>query len=390
VRRQALANVLTAVLTVALLTVILLAVTREGDDHPAARTPVRTHPTAVIPSSLNVSGTTPGPPGSKRARLRQAGAVLTGWWHDNYSLPSSDQALVALAQTHANSVAILGTWYMANRNSSTIAPDPSKTPTDASVLHAIATARRLGFWIALKPHVDVDTGSERSLIDPSDPAAWFRSYRRMIVHYADLARLAGVNMMIVGTELGSVSNRTGEWRAVIRTARTRFGGPLTYAAKFDEARRIRFWKALDYIGIDAYLPLATPAHPDPTVAQLVTAWRYLKDQYGKPRHYFDAIRALHLRFRRPVLFPEIGYHSVSGTAIQPGAPNTSAWAGQQEPQRRAFEAAYEFWSKVPWFAGLYWWDWRARSFNPSDQGYNPRGKLAQKTMQTRNPRLIGA
>jgi hypothetical protein len=89
-----------------------------------------------------------------------------------------------------------------------------------------------------------------------------------------------------------------------------------------------------------------------------------------------------------VLFPEIGYHSVGGAAIQPGAPNNSNRAGEQEPQRRAFAAAYRFWYRVPWFAGLYWWDWRARSLNPNDQGYDPRGKLAQRTMAVWNSRLI--
>jgi hypothetical protein len=181
---------------------------------------------------------------------------------------------------------------------------------------------------------------------------------------------------------GSVSNRTGDWLALIRTARHHFSGEVTYAAKLIEATRIRFWGALDYIGVNAYVPLTTSARPNPTVAQLVAAWRSFRDAAGHLHRYFDVIASLHRRYRRPVLFPELGYRSQLGTAIQPGLAAGPSTVGTPEPQRRAFEAAYRVWYRVPWFAGIYWWDWRARAFNPKDDGYDPRGKLAEQTMRS--------
>jgi hypothetical protein len=363
-------NVVTALLTVVLLAGILLVVLTDATDHtmPSLR--------SSRPSLI------------RDWRSRQSGAALTAWWHNNYDLPASDRAIAALADTDANGMELLTTWYMTRPDSSTIAPSATKTPTDASLLRAIKTARRLGLVVVLKPHVDVNTGSQRSDIRPRNPDLWFAAYRRMITHYADLASSAGVNMLVVGTEFGSLSTRTAHWVSVIKTARAHFHGQLTYAAKLPEATRIRFWGALDYIGIDAYVSLTTPTRTNPKVSQLVKAWRYFRDEHGQIHHYYDAIEGLHRIYHRPVLFPELGYQSRYGTAIQPGEDLGLRHKAAQQPQQRAFEAAYEVWHRVPWLAGIYWWDWRARDPNPNDNGYNPRGKLAEQTMRAWNRRAV--
>ena len=104
---------------------------------------------------------------------------------------TADEALDALRATGTTHVEIVPNWYMDAPNSSSVAPDPAKTPTDASVEHAIAAARELGFDVWLKPHVDVKDGSFRGEIQPDDRAAWFASYSGMIEGYADLAARAG-------------------------------------------------------------------------------------------------------------------------------------------------------------------------------------------------------
>jgi len=58
------------------------------------------------------------------------GANVTSWWHDDYEQPRAQQELAALASTGTTHVAVLATWYMDAPDSSTIARDALKTPSD--------------------------------------------------------------------------------------------------------------------------------------------------------------------------------------------------------------------------------------------------------------------
>jgi VCBS repeat-containing protein len=323
---------------------------------------------------ITIEGVTEGAPRPLPADWHK-GATVTSWWHDDYERPQSDEAIAALAGTGSTHAAILTTWYMSSRTSSRIAPDAQKTPSDAAILRAIAQAKAAGMRVSLKPHVDVWDGTFRANIAPSSRTTWFTDYRAMMNHYADLARTGGADMLVVGTELTSMSSHNINWRRVIDEVRARFGGELTFAANWiDGAKRVAFWDALDYIGIDAYMPLAS-GDPNPSVDALVAAWH--------ERCYVADIAALQARYEKPVIFTELGYQSRYGTATTPwgGASGSPA----QEPQDRAYEAAYRVWSQVPWFKGIWWWDWRAfGSVDPGDGDYSPRGKRAESTMRRWN------
>jgi hypothetical protein len=265
---------------------------------------------------------------------------------EGYARPAADRSLRALRATGTTSAVFVVTWYMARPTASAPVPDPTRTASDASLLHAMATARRLGMSLALKPHVDVVGGSFRGVIQPVSVAAWFAAYEAMIDHYAALAARGRARTFVVGTELTSMQRYGDRFRRVIAGARARFGGRLTYAAHLVAgAQAVPFWDALDAIGIDAYMPLATPRDPSPPVKRLVSAWT----------PYRNAVERLHRRWRRPVLFTEIGYRAVSATAVSPsfcqGRPDNAA-------QARAYEAAFRAWGHVPWFAGIDWWEWR--------------------------------
>src|SRR4051812_37331319 len=162
----------------------------------------------------------------------QRGANVTAWNTDAFAQPAADSSLGDLQATGTTNAAIVVTWYMDAKTSSTIAPRDGKTPSDASVLHAIARAKELGMRVTLKPHVDVWDGTFRGDITPASRSDWFASYRAMIDHYADLAAQAGADALIVGTELTTMTDDTAEWRALIAGVRARFGGQLTYAANW--------------------------------------------------------------------------------------------------------------------------------------------------------------
>ena len=52
-----------------------------------------------------------------------------------------------------------------------------------------------------------------------------------------------------------VLNRPKFWNELILKIKKLYKGKLTYAANWDEYKRIHFWNVLDYIGVDAYFPL---------------------------------------------------------------------------------------------------------------------------------------
>ena len=225
--------------------------------------------------------------------------------------------------------------------------------------------------VVIKPHVDIRDGTFRGDIAPASRSLWWHDYRIMLHHYAELAQQEGAAMLEVGTELTSMSSDEQQWRALIADVRARFAGELTFAANWiDGARGVKFWDALDVIGIDAYMPLVTD-DPDPSVARLARAW--------KDRGYVAQLEELSRRHRRPVLFTELGYRSRLRTAAAPWDWSTAGGNIAQGPQARAYEAAFEVFAGRPWFDGIYWWDWSAQGWNAEvgDGSHRFAGKKAE-------------
>jgi hypothetical protein len=293
---------------------------------------------------------------------------VTAYQPNAFALPIADRALSDLRDTGTNSVALVTQWYMDHAASSAVAPYPAKTPTDQSLLHAMATARMLGMTVVLKPHVDVRDGSFRGNINPYPLDRWFASYRAMIGHYAQVAARGGAQTLVVGVELTSMAKYTDRFRRVIADARARFPGRLTFAANWSTgAAQVHFWDALDEIGIDAYMPLRTGTL-DPSVTALEAAWR---------PHVRD-ITALHGRYGKPVVFTELGYQPRTGAALSPQAAT-----GDPSPraQARAYEAAFRVWRRTPWFRGIYWWDWPADGRTAGPTEFTPAGAPAEDVLR---------
>ncbi|HEY0632082.1 MAG TPA: hypothetical protein VGC98_08495 [Thermoleophilaceae bacterium] len=303
----------------------------------------------------------------------QRGFVLLGWKNDTYLQPRSDAALRRIAAGGADHVAIFSQWFLADPTASVLAPDPERSPSDASVLHAMRTARALGLEVTLKPQIGIRSGSWIGTAHPADIAAFWNNYSAMLLHYGDLAQRGGASTLVIGTEMATLSSDEQRWRHLIGQLRARFHGALTYAANYDEYQRVPFWDALDYIGIDAYFPLADGANPSPTKQQLAAAW--------SARGYLSAIGALARKTGKRVLFTELGYRAVHGTALHPSAWDAPG-ATDIRAQADAYEAFYAAVAQQPWMAGVYWW-----AVNPDGsptQDYDPTGKPAERVVAREN------
>ena len=174
-------------------------------------------------------------------------------------------------------------------------------------------AQSLGIHTLLKPHIwltNVSEGKWRTDIEMQSEQEWqqwFDDYRTFILHYARFAQAHNIEALCIGTELQTTAiQREADWRSLIAEIRQVYQGQLTYAANWHEAfESIQFWDALDFIGIQAYFPLA--GYDNPTLDDLKAGWQ----------SYIPSIEAVHERYQKPVLFTELGYRSEENGAIAP-------------------------------------------------------------------------
>jgi hypothetical protein len=310
------------------------------------------------------------------------GIVHVSWWFDEYTYPDATASRSDLVATGTNWAAVLVTQYQDTAASTVIAPVAEKTPTDEALTTAIQDLRSRGVKVMLKPHIDPWNGQWRGDINPTDIDAWFASYTQFILHYAQMAEELGVEAYCMGTELRTISGEANRdrWIAVIGAIRNVYSGVLTYAANAtfpaDEFTSVSFWDQLDIIGLDGYFTLTD--QPDPTVDQLIAAWR--SNRYGE-----DAVAAVQ-NFaesrQKPVIFTEIGYKSTDGTNVEPWNFGLTGALDTAE-QRDCYQAAFTVWSQQSsWMKGFFWWAWPVPAPAENDTDYNPRGKPAETVLRT--------
>jgi hypothetical protein len=255
---------------------------------------------------------------------------------------------------------------------------------DEGLAKTTALARKLGIRTLLKPHLWMRNHGEglwRSDIEMDSEAnwsKWFESYGRFILHYARFAEEHGIEALAIGTELHKTTvGREQDWRRLIAAIREVYSGDLTYAANWwREYEEIRFWDALDFIGIQAYFPLTDSERP--TLEQLIRGWQ----------EHVGSIEAVQKRFDKPIVFTEIGYKGTPGTAIRPWEwlqrhPDASVEV-DLETQALCYEAFFRtFWHR-PWFAGSYFWKWYPSVTStrrpPPAIDFTPQGKPAEQVM----------
>ncbi len=313
------------------------------------------------------------------------GFSFPSWRNGTYASPEAAASLDEAASLHANWVAIIPTRYVANVGSAEFRATED-TESDTNVLRAIAAAHARGLKVLLKPHVDSLDGKWRGEFKPSNVGHWFRNYRTMLVHYADLAAASGADMFSIGCEYDKLTGPAyrARWLEIIASVRRSYAGPITYAGDWIAAKDVSFWDQVDFIGIDAYNPLAS--HPDPSVEELVAGWTTVSRNRwaagnAENQSPVDFYHRLSTTYRKPVIFTEIGYKSTAGAATMPGDWQRRGPVSLQE-QANAYQAFFKVWGKqASWMHGAFFWNWEPHPTRdgepPTGWGdYTPQGKPA--------------
>lgn len=300
------------------------------------------------------------------------GANLVTYTSGVFSQPQTDTALSDLRVTGANCICLVVTQYMATGTSNSIFSDATRTPSDASLVHAIKLAHGLGMAVILKPHVDCQDGTFRGAIAPTNVTAWQSSYRAMIQHYAQLAQTNGVEMLCIGTELTSMTQMpyTQFWHdLVLNTIKPSYTGLLTFAANWDAYQQVQFWGLMDYAGLEGYFEL-----PKSVSAGSVRAEELWSDA-------LPALRMWHQSIMKPVLLTEVGFCPVRYCTQTPSNPDLTQ-PYSETAQHDAYSGALSIISGEPWIVGVMFWNWDPFAAHPAAdlKAYTPQDKSAQDVM----------
>ena len=291
--------------------------------------------------------------------------------------PISYEQYQTVGQTGANWVALIPYGFSRNGQAKVIYDGTQKWwgESPAGVKGLASYARQMGQKILIKPHVwiggqgwpgDFDLNTEAEWLE------WENSYEAYIMQMAHLADSLQADMFCVGTEYRiAVVKREAFWRQLVGKVRQVYKGPVTYAANWDNYQKVTWWDALDYIGVDAYFPLAAGASP--SVAAIAKAWQPVK----------QALKAFSQRYSKPVLFTEWGYvsrdYATEGHWVQKEGAQSNTYL-----QSKAYQAMFEVFWQEPWFAGGFAWKWYLRANlrqRAATVGFTPQGKAATQVLR---------
>lgn len=332
-------------------------------------------------------------------KWKLAGVTFTGGRYcPNVTLGSATarQSLERLASTGANFVAIVVTGYQWNITSTEILKlyngsevrDSQNyyefvTETDDAVRRAIRDAKALGLGVLLKPHVDLlsngppggdywrgDIGGcptwgaeAHRPFSPSQWDAWFKSYAAFLLPYAEMAQEEGVEMLSMNCELYCPNRQEKHWRALVAEVRAAYSGKLTVAQIHGHEAELKWWDAVDVIGIDAYYELNWG-----TLDELVASWA----------PYRELAKNLSSTYQRPVAYTEIGF--CSGNCDRGHRPDAKAYSDQALDYESTFLA---FQGQEDWFLGAFWWNWNTDpgKYAGDDDCLTPQQKPAEGVLR---------
>lgn len=230
--------------------------------------------------------------------------------------------------------------------------------------------------VMLKPQIWIWRGEYTGLLEMASETDWIQlenSYKNFILDYAELAETDGIEVFCIGTELETfIAQRPEYWRKLISEIREVYSGKLTYAANWDEYKRVPFWDILDFIGIDAYFPISESKTP--SLEETKEGWQQWK----------TALKAFSHKASKKILFTEYGYRSVDFSGKEPWESNRSMNSLNLEAQQNLLEGLYQSVWKEDWFAGGFLWKWflsHEKVGGIEDNQFTPQNKPAEAIVE---------
>jgi hypothetical protein len=268
-----------------------------------------------------------------------------------YGSDECRRQLEAIKSVGANWIALNDFAFMRSVTEPNIRFGRDRSMTEQHIIRCIEDAHSLGLKVLIKPHIwshqfmnnnkwhgDIKMASE------ADWDQWFAQYTDYVMFHARIAQKTNAGMLCIGVEYeGTTGSQEARWRTLIQQVRTVYRGPLTYAAAYGEWPKIKWWDAVDYVGIDAYFPVASKASA--SEADIRAGWG----------HIFGFLEPFAREVKKPIIFTEIGYSASAKAALEP-------WAYHEVDPDPAYQAllyrvGLEETAKRDYMAGVFVWKW---------------------------------
>lgn len=254
------------------------------------------------------------------------------------------------------------------------------TPDD-EIRARIRLFRAHGFRVFFLPRLECESfyreknptwRGDIAMKNPDDWARFHQELERETVRYAKLAGEEGVELFGVGLEYRqSAGVFEWEWRHLIAAVREVYRGKVTYSANwYKEYEEVRFWDALDYVGIGSYFPL-TDKKDEKSAAAIAAGWARVKEN----------LERVAVEYERPVLFTEVGYPTYADAAFRPWEwTTTKDKVISPADQAACYRALYDHLDGDPWFAGMFIWRFYTQRATVRPWDYSPQGKEAEQVI----------
>lgn len=258
----------------------------------------------------------------------------------------------AVKNINANYAAVMPFGFIRELNSPKLIHNTERQwfgETKAGLIQYAEKLREQDIAVMVKPQIWIWNGEFTGYLKMDTEENWQQleaSYTSFIFTYAEAAQEINAEIFCIGTELEQfIMARPEYWMSLIAEIKKIYKGKLTYAANWDEYKRVPFWKELDYIGVDAYFPVSDSKTP--TVEEARAGWQQWKLEMKGVSEVND----------KPILFTEYGYRSVDFAGKEPWVSSRSMNDVNMDAQTNLTIALFEEIYPEPWFKGGFVWKW---------------------------------
>lgn len=227
--------------------------------------------------------------------------------------------------------------------------------------------------VMLKPQIWIyDNHTYTGHLKMQNEADWIKleeKYTDFILFYARIAQKINAELLCIGTELdGFVTSRPDFWRSLIPKIKETYKGKLTYAANWDDFKRVPFWELIDYIGVDAYFPISDIQVP--SVLDIQNGWW----------PHIQVLDSFSKQYQKKIIFTEIGYRSMDYCAKEPWNSGTG-FTTNMIAQSNALEGFFKAMENQEWYVGGFLWKWytdHETSGGKNNNRFTPQNKPASQ------------
>jgi hypothetical protein len=173
------------------------------------------------------------------------------------------------ARLGATDLELVVQWSALDASAVELSPSPGMTVDDDFLGWLMDQAHARKLRVLVTPVIELEQApaqADRRALAPSDPARWFWSYHRFLLHYARIAEAHKAVCFAVGADLPLALAQDEHWAALITDVRKAYKGKLTYVARADHFESVPFWNEMDFVGLSGVGELLADPSSDPARA----------------------------------------------------------------------------------------------------------------------------